>query len=312
MQMMQFAKLDGVSECTFFSMSDSWQVNRVQLLPLSNLAFMDEKTPSPLMTSPGLQLAGAGAKLLQGPRRRSWRRVGLVSLPEARSQATFMAGGRPAQLISAQQGWMLFFDWRAKRHSAAWDALLTTQDKIRPQSMSLMPQFITPLVFLMQMQGNVESGLARRWLAHFDYSYRRSFDLIVGLFGRWIMEQRSPAAQRQYAMYVASGADMSNLRSVMSSEQEGAVETFERRFKTQFEAICAAERWEAALMRSLNEASAELWRKQETSDLADNPTLKALLPFALWQPEPGGPVKAVLQAGPDRIGDIWRRWQADR
>jgi hypothetical protein len=40
MQVMQFAQLDGVSECTFFSMSQL-EVQRIQVLPLDNLAFMD-------------------------------------------------------------------------------------------------------------------------------------------------------------------------------------------------------------------------------------------------------------------------------
>ena len=311
MQMMQFAQLEGVSECTFFSMSQI-EIQRIQVLPLDNLAFVDEKTPSPLMASPGLQLAGSGAKLLQGPRHQPWRRVGLISLPGAQSQATFMAGGRPAELVSTQQGWMLFFDWRAKKYKSAWVALLKTQDKLRPQNMSLLPQFIIPLIFLTQMQDRFESGLARRWLAHFDYSYRHSFDLIVGLFGRWVLEQRSPAARRQYAIYAASGADMSGLQSVMTPEQQAAMETFERHFKTQFEATCVAGRWEAALIRALMDASSELWYGQAPSDLPDNATLKALLPLTLWQPEPDGPVEAVLQAGPDRIEDIWRWWRAEQ
>ncbi len=311
MQVMQFAQLDGVSECTFFSMGQL-EVQRVQLLPLNNLAFMDERTPSPLMTAPGTQLAGSGATLLQGPRQRGWRRVGLISLPEARAPSTFIASGRPAELVSTQQGWMLFFDWRAKKYKSAWVAFLKTQEKIRPQNMSLLPQFILPLIFLTQMQDRFESGLARRWLAHFDYSYRHTFDLIVGLFGRWVLEQRTPAAQRQYAVYAASGADMSGLQSVMTPAQQAAMETFERHFNTQFEATCTAQRWEAALIRALNEASGELWYGQEHSDLPDNPTLKALLPLALWQSEPDGPVEAVLQAGPDRMGDVWRWWRAER
>ncbi len=312
MQMMQFAQLDGVSECAFFSMIPGHQINRVQLLPLSNLAFMDEKTPSPIMPSSGLRLAGTGAKLLQGPRRRRWRRIGLVSLPEAHSEATFMAGGRPAEMVSTQQGWMLFFDWRAKRYKTAWSAFLKTQDDLRPQNMSLMPQFFVPLIFLTQMQDRVESGLARRWLAHFDYSYRHTFDLIVGLFGYWLMAQRTPAARRQYAMYTASGTDMSNIRNVMSPAQQADAETFERHFKAQFDALCVAGRWEAVLVRSLLEASAELWHRQEPGDLADNRMLKAILPLALWQPEADGPIEDVIQAGPDRLEDVWRQWKTAR
>lgn len=90
------------------------------------------------------------------------------------------------------------------------------------------------------------------------------------------------------------------------------MEIFERHFKTQFEATCVAQRWEAALIRALNEASGELWYGQEHSDLPDNSTLKALLPLVLWQSEPDGPVEAVLQAGPDRMGDVWRWWRAER
>lgn len=311
MQIMQFAELDGVSECTFFSMGNI-EIQRVQLLPVDNLAFVDEKAPAPLMASPGLQVAGTGATLLQGPRHRGWKRVGLISLPKAQTHASFMAGGRPAELVSTQQGWMLLFDWRAKKYKSAWIALLRTQDKLRPQNMSLLPQFIMPLIFLTQMQNRFASGLARRWLAHFDFSYRHSFDLIVGLFGRWVLEQRTPAARRQYAMYAASGADMSGVQSVMSPEQQAAMETFERHFKTQFEATCVAGRWEAALIRALMEASSELWYGQAHSDLPDNATVKALLPLILWQPESDGPVEAVIQAGPDRIGDIWRWWRAEQ
>lgn len=98
----------------------------------------------------------------------------------------------------------------------------------------------------------------------------------------------------------------------MTPEQQAAMETFERHFKTQFEATCAAGRWEAALIRALIDASSELWYGQTPSDLPDNATLKALLPLTLWQPEPDGPVEAVLQAGPDRIEDIWRWWRAEQ
>lgn len=105
---------------------------------------------------------------------------------------------------------------------------------------------------------------------------------------------------------------MSGLQSVMTPAQQAAMETFERHFKTQFEATCVAQRWEATLIRALNEASSELWYGQEPSDLPDNSTLKALLPLALWQSEPDGPVEAVLQAGPDRMGDVWRWWRAER
>jgi len=311
MQMMQFAQLNGVSECTFFSMSGAEQIQRVQLLPLNNLAFLDETT-SPLTTSPGMQLAGSGANLLQGPRERGWRRVGLMSSPDSQDHSTFMAYGRPVEIVSTQQGWMLFFDWRAKKYKSAWVALLRTQDKIRPQNMSLLPQFIIPLIFLTQMQDSIRSGLARRWMAHFDYSYRHSFDLIVGLFGRWVLEQRTPAARRQYAMYAATGADMSGLQSVMDPAQQAAMESFERHFNAQFEATCTAERWEAALIRALNEASRQLWFGPQQSDIVDDLMCKALLPLSLWQPESEGPVEAVLQGGPDRIADVWRRWQEEQ
>jgi hypothetical protein len=300
-KVIQFAQLDGVSECTFIS-TQAGSFGYVQLLPLDNLLFIDEKVPAPLM-APGLQFAGTGAKLLQGPQHAGWKRVGLISLLGSQSGGTFMNRGRVLEAVQTQDVWMLFFDWRPRPPALAWDVLLTTQEKLRPQNMSLLPQFIVPFMFLTRMENQIKSGLAARWLPHFDYSYRHSFALITGLFNRWVLEKRSAAARRQYDLRAAQWGEL-NDDNMMTPEQREAVGVFERYVGATLESVWEAERLEAAVIRSLDEVSFELWQGQAPPK-SDSLHIKALLPLALWRPDPPVPVESIIQAGPDRLGDVW-------
>lgn len=302
-KVIQFAQLAGVSECSFIS-TQAGSFGYVQLLPHDNLLFVDEKAPAPLM-APGPQLAGTGAKLLQGPLHPGWKRVGLISLLSSQSGGTFMNSGRVLEAVHSQDFWMLFFDWRPLPPASAWDVLLTTQEKLRPHNMSLLPQFILPFIFLTRMEDQIKSGLAARWLPHFDYSYRHSFALITGLFNRWVLERRNVAARRQHDLRAAQWGEL-NVDNMMTPEQREAVGVFERYFGAKLESVWEAERLEAAVIRRLDEASFELWQGQAPPKF-DSIHLKALLPLALWRPNPPIPVEPILQAGPDRLGDAWLR-----
>lgn len=253
--------------------------------------------------SPGLQLAGTGAKLLQGPQYWGWKRVGLISLLGSQNGGTFMKSGCVLEAVQTQDFWMLFFDWRPLSSGSAWDVFLSSQEKLRPQNMSLLPQFILPFIFLTRMEDQIKSGLAARWLPHFDYSYRHSFALITGLFNRWVLGKRSTAARQQYNQRAAYWGEL-RADQMLTPDQREAVAALERYVGTKLDSIWEAERLEAALIRRLDEASVELWQAQPKSDILH---LKALLPLALWRPDPPVPVEPIIQAGPDRLGDIWLR-----
>lgn len=303
-KVLQFAQLGGVSECTYVSTQEDSSFGYVQLLPLDNLLFVDENAPAPML-APGLQLAGTGARLLQGPQHSGWKRVGLISLPGSQSGGTFMQRGRVLEAVHTQDVRMLFFDWRPQPLASAWDVLLATQDKLRPQNMSLLPQFILPFIFLTRMEDRIKSGLAARWLPHFDYSYRHSFSLITGLFNHWVLERRNATARKQYDQRVAHWGEL-NYDNMTTPEQRAAVGVFERYFGEKLGPIWEADRLEAAVIRGLEEVSFELWQEQ-TQPKPDNIHFKALLPLALWWPDPPVPVEPILQAGPDRLGDAWLR-----
>lgn len=304
-RMIQFAELDGVSECTYVSMQKDESIGYVRLLPLDNLLFVDERAPAPLM-GPGLQLAGSGARLLQAPQHSGWKRVGLISLPGSQSGGTFMKSGRVVEAVHSQDARMLFFDWRPQPPASAWDIFLTTQEKLRPQNMSLLPQFILPLIFLTRMEDRITSGLAARWRPHFDYSYRHSFPLITGLFNHWVLERRSARARQQYDQRVAHWGEL-NLDNMTTLEQREAVSFFEYHFGAKLEPIWEADQLEAAVIRGLDEISFELWQGQIRPE-PDNIHLKAILPLALWRPDPPVPdVEPLIQTSPERLGDAWLR-----
>jgi hypothetical protein len=303
-RVIQFAELKGVSECTYVSTKEASSFGYIRLLPLDHLHFADENAPAPT-TGPGLQLGGLGARLLQGPQHSGWKRVGLISLPGSQSGGTFMVSGRVVETVHSQDVHMLFFDWRPQPLASAWDVFLTTQEKLRPQNMSLLPQFIVPFMFLTRMEDRIKSGLAARWLPHFDYSYRHSFALITGLFNHWVLERRCAAARQQYDQRLAHWGKL-NLDNMTTPEQREAVEVFERYFGAKLGPIWEADRLEAAVIRSLDEVSFELWQEQARPK-PDHIHLKALLPVALWRPEPPVPVEPVLRAGPDRLGEAWLR-----
>lgn len=307
MQAMILAELDGWSECVFINFADDADAALAQLLPVGNLAFSDEKSP-PLMLPPGYLMAGSGAGLLQAPRRRGWRRLGLVGMPEVDSSIFQGRQGHPVQIAGSQNAWLLFFDWRARRHPSAWQTFLTTQEKLKPRNMSLLPQFILPLIFVTRMQDRITSGEAARWLTHFDFCYRHTFPLVMGLFGQWVLARRSTAARRQYQLRFGGGQIPES--DAISPDSRAAAAVFTDHFPAQSEALLAVERWEPAFINTINAISADLWFADTppVSRVEDEPLLKALLPLALWAENSEGPAQEVLQNGPDQLVAVWDWW----
>jgi hypothetical protein len=124
----------------------------------------------------------------------------LPALPPRMQRFGVVGSSSPAERsshgVDTPRPWTLAFTWPVG--TSAWATFMTTQDRLQPQRLALLPPLLIPLTYLTHMADLLTEPFETtmvRWLAHANGSQRRLDALISGLFSAW-MRGPSQAAAR--------------------------------------------------------------------------------------------------------------------
>jgi len=230
----------------------------------------------------------------------------LPQLPPRMQRFGIVGSSSPAERTSRSgdtpRPWTLAFTWPVNK--SAWATFMTTQDRLQPQRLALLPPLLIPLTYLTRMADlrtePFETTMVR-WLPHANGSQRRLDALISGLFSSW-MRGTSQAAD-QYRTLVPQAASGS-----MPAREQRALQTLTRVFGPEHQQqVADAERPEPTILRLLHTLSDQLWTVAGMP-LPDLPTtlLQGLLPLSIW----GRPDDPAAPPIPPTAAGLVRLWQA--
>jgi hypothetical protein len=245
------------------------------------------------------------------PDRRLLRAMDLGQ-PEAGWQEFGLMGNRPGSdrvignVRVGMTAWVLLFEWNPQR--SAWEALLEAQDTLRPERLSLGPDFLLPLMFLTRMAffpiGPGRGNTAARWTPCMASAQEQLAPLITGFLVTWVHGSSQAAARYRQSIerLPKHGIDqrqaLSDWRQTFGMELLTALET--------------AERLEPLIIRELEAASVRLWT--EPTFPVPKGTMRfisGLLPIARWQPTPPGP-REIPERASTSLETLLRWWKAWR
>jgi hypothetical protein len=297
-----FSELDGVSRLLLIGDSSTQLGQRLQNLGMAGLLSHEQSFRDTFRLPPGVVFKSEqNVQKLEAPR--GWHRLGLM--------ATIGGKGMQRAGIRAQGSdtfWILCYDWNP-RVGTAWATMLQAQDRLRPRGWSLAPQYVVPLIYLARMGDyplRRDSDKQGRWIPHLAYAYDQTFPLLESLFSVWITEGTSQKA-------VQMRASMPPQARRLPADLQPVLRRFSALFgEARVNEILTAERPEPAIIRTLDQCSAELWSGSVVGVSPQDAWVQGLLVLALWQPEPPGPADEIASLPPQQISSAWRRFVAGR
>ena len=197
--------------------------------------------------------------------------------------------------------WAFVFEWQST--VSAWEALLQTQEQLRPEKLALAPQFLLPALFLARMVHFPlrEDTIAAAWTPVLAEVQTELVPLLHALYVLWMSGPTQAAARyRRLTGFTRSP----------SPQEQRRLTRFERvAGKGTLEAVQQAERLEPLLLRPLDTTSARLW-EQPQRVRADR-LLRNLLPLACWRPVLLGPadLERFIPQSTQAVLPTWQRWQ---
>lgn len=246
---------------------------------LDRVAFLDERSPD----LPRLPPCPSG-----------WRRAGMVA-------GTWRLHAPDLGLTLMDTAWAFIFEWQPV--VSAWEALLKTQEQLRPEKLALAPQFLLPALFLARMAHFPfrEDNLATAWTPVLAEIQSELVPVLHALYVHWMNGPTQAAARYRR---------LTGFTRIPSEQEQTRLTRFERvAGKGTLEAVRQAERLEPLLLRTLDATSMRLW-EQPQRVRADR-LVRSLLPLACWRPELPGPaeLERLIPQSTQALLPLWRRWQ---
>jgi hypothetical protein len=208
------------------------------------------------------------------------------------------------QLQYGMPRWLLALQWQPTR--SAWDALLAAQDQHMPARLSLIPWLIVPLMFCARMQafplGRVVGGnTAARWLPQCAVAQRKLQSTLIGLYTLWI---HGPTER---ARLYRSNAP-APLAGLTAAQERVIAELGQFVGAAPLDLIRTAHHPEPGIIRLLDQASTQLWDREQVDRMPSGDLLAGLLPIAGWQAEPPTPLHGIIPRSNSELLRWWRDW----
>lgn len=214
-----------------------------------------------------------------------WQRFGLIG-------AGVPLGPKKRVRVHTNVSWFLCLDWNPVR--SAYDALLAGQDIIQPQKLSLDPRIIIPLLFCARMGHwplSRQSNQQARWLKVLESVQSALLPLISAALTQWMLGPSAAAARYRKLIPAAASVTLSPAEKQFIGAWASLVGD------EPIQAVTAAERFEPAVIRLLEQTSDALWMEPGYRDhgraalRSSAPPMHyrvftGLLPLVLWRPDP--------------------------
>ena len=223
-----------------------------------------------------------------------WRRCGMLA-------GTWRLEAHDLSLALMDTAWAFVFEWEPS--VSGWEALLETQEQLRPQKLALGPQFLLPALFLARMAHFPlgEDNIAKGWTPVLAEMQTELLPVQHGLYVLWMGGPTLAAARYRR---------LTGCTRAPSQHEQTLLTRFERVVGDgMLEAARKAERLEPVLIRTLDETSARLWEQPQR--LRADRLLRSLLAPACWRPEGAWPeeLERLIPQSTLALVPLWRRWQ---
>ncbi len=285
----RLAEASGISQITLFYDPDYVEPTRIAVFPnLERIGFLPDRN---ILSAMDLEQPIAG-----------WQELGIVG---NRPGSDLMMGSLRAGITA----WVLLFEWNPER--SAWEAFLEAQETLRPERLSLGPDYLLPMMFLTRMaffligpEGVRVSNIAARWTQCFAKAHKQLAPLIIGFLTTWARGSSQAAARYREAI---------GYTPKHRADQQQALSDWKQTFGMELlTALDSTERLEPFIIRELEAASVRLWTEPTFPVAKERMSfISGLLPIARWQPIPPGP-KEMPEKAFTSLETLLRWWKAWR